>query len=160
MYNTKTKLPPTHELEESKMPVVTCPHCGKGTNFSLHAQTGSHTRPTVECAIGRCEVCLKEVWFELEKADQNHVLTNWPVWQEGAQEELPPNVKRAFDEALDCSRAGAWNGGLCMCRRAINDALSNLGAPEKGNLPTKLKALVVVKRVQEFFGDVFCQRHG
>ena len=124
------------------MPVITCPHCGTGANFTLRAQTASQTKPTVECAIGRCEVCQKEVWFELERADQNHVITNWPVWQEGAQEELPPNVKRAFDEALDCSRAGAWNGALCMCRRAIDDALSNLGAPEKGNLPTKLKALV------------------
>ena len=124
------------------MPVITCPHCGTGTNFTLRAQTSSQTKPTVECAIGRCEVCLKEVWFELERADQNHVLSNWPVWQEAAQEELPSNVKRAFDEALDCSRIGAWNGALCMCRRAIDDALSDLGAPEKGDLPTKLKALV------------------
>ena len=143
MHTTKTKLPPTiREMEVSKMPVITCPHCGTGTNFTLRAQTPSQTKPTVECAIGRCEVCEKEVWFELERADQSRVLTNWPVWKEGAQEELPPNVKRAFDEALDCSRVGAWNGALCMCRRAIDDALTDLGAPEKGDLPTKLKALV------------------
>ena len=133
---------PETQIGEEKMPVITCPHCGTGTNFTLRAQTPSHTEPLVECAIGRCEVCLKEVWFELEKADQNHVINNWPVWKEAAQEELPPDVKRAFNEALDCSRIGAWNGALCMCRRAIDDALSNLGAPEKGDLPTKLTALV------------------
>ncbi len=135
-------LPETQIGEEFRMPVIQCPHCGTGTNFTLRAQTASQTRATVECAIGRCEVCLKEVWFELERADQSHVLTHWPVWQEAAQEELPANVKRAFNEALDCSRAGAWNGALCMCRRAIDDALMNLGAPNKGNLPTKLNALV------------------
>ena len=135
-------LPENQTGEEPTMPVITCPHCGTGANFAIRAQTPSHTKATVECAIGRCEVCLQEVWFELERADQSHVLTNWPVWQEAAQEELPPDVKRAFNEALDCARTKAWNGALCMCRRAIDDALSNLGAPEKGNLPTKLNALV------------------
>ena len=124
------------------MAVITCPHCGTGTNFTIRAQTASQTNPLIECAIGRCEVCSKEVWFELEKADQSHVIDNWPVWKEAAQNELPPDVKRAFNEALDCSRIGAWNGALCMCRRAIDDALSELGAPERGDLPTKLKALV------------------
>ena len=140
--NEPVTLLPTEELEEVVMPVITCPHCGTGTNFTIPAQAGKHTDPLVDCAIGRCEVCLKEVWFELEKANLNHVLTHWPVWQEAAQDELPPNVKRAFNEALDCSRIGAWNGTLCMCRRAIDDALVDLGAPEKGDLPMKLQALV------------------
>ena len=124
------------------MPVITCPHCGVGTNFTIRAQTAKHQEPNVECAIGRCEVCLREAWFEVVADDNNHVLTHWPVWQEAAQEELPPKVKRAFNEALACFRIEAWNGTLCMCRRAIDDALVDLGAPAKGDLPTKLKALV------------------
>ena len=129
------------------MPVITCPYCGTGTNFAIRAQVVEHANPQVECAIGQCDVCRKEIWFELDKGNPNRVISHWPVWQEAAQEELPADVKRAFNEALDCSRVGAWNGTLCMCRRAIDDALDQLGAPEKGNLPTKLAALVASQTI-------------
>ena len=80
----------------------------------------------------------------MNAVNNNQVLTHWPIWQEAEQKELPPEVQGAFNEALDCYRIRAWNGSLCMCRRAIDDALVDLGAPEKGNLPTKLQALVNV----------------
>ena len=140
--NEPVTLLPTEELEEVAMPVITCPYCGTGTNFSILAQTGKYHDKEVVCAVGRCEVCLKEVWFEVNAVNNNQVLTHWPIWQEAAQKELPPEVQGAFNEALDCYRIRAWNGSLCMCRRAIDDALVDLGAPEKGNLPTKLQALV------------------
>lgn len=124
------------------MPVIVCPHCGKGSDFAVTAQTTKQTDSKVVCAVGHCRLCAKEVWFELHQEDQSKVLTHWPTAQESPPDGVPDNVRRAFEEALSCARSGAWNGTLCMCRRAIDDALDNLGAPQKGDLPTKLKALV------------------
>ena len=135
------KLLSNHEEEKDAMPAIVCPHCGTGSNFSFTASAQKRTDSHITCAVGFCQLCQKEVYFEVGR-DTEQVLLHWPRKREKAAEELPPNVQRAFDEALLCYSDGAWNGALLMCRRAINDALLELGAPSKGDLPTQLQALV------------------
>ena len=135
------KLSPIAQGEET-MPVISCPHCQKGSDFLVTAKTPKKLNSKILCAVGSCRLCEKEVWFELEADNENIVLSQWPRLKETPPDGLPPNVQRAFAEALACVNTEAWNGTLLMCRRAIDDALDELGAPEKGDLPTKLAALV------------------
>jgi len=78
----------------------------------------------------------------LAKDNYEQVRTWYPKARETAPQELPDKVRRAFDEALLSYEIGAWNGVLGMCRRAVQEALLDLGAPIKGDLPTQLKYLV------------------
>ncbi len=139
------KLTPTQELEE-KMPVIVCPHCQRGSDFRITAKAAKQTNPGIICAIGACRLCEKEVWFELSQNEQD-VRSSYPNLLEKPPAELPEQVQRALGEALACCRAEAWNGALSMFRRAIGDALVELGAPPKGDLPTQLKALVDAHKI-------------
>jgi hypothetical protein len=60
---------------------------------------------------------------------------------ESAPDGLPEAIERAFEEGLKSHAAGAPNAALCMWRRALDEALTDLEAP-KGNLPTRLDWLV------------------
>lgn len=129
------------------MPVTICPHCGRGSDFLIGAQVSKQTDAKINWAVGSCRLCKKEVWFELHKDNPEQIMSSWPTARESAAAELPDNVRRALDEAFNCYSVEAWNGTLCMCRRAIQDALIQLGAPTKGNLPTQLKALVDTHKI-------------
>ena len=129
------------------MPAIVCPHCGVGSNFGFSASAQKRTDSHITCAVGFCALCKEEVYFEVRGDNTEQVLLHWPRKREKAAEELSPNVQRAFDEALLCNSQGAWNAALLMCRRAINDALVELGVPSKGNLPTQLQALVAVNKI-------------
>lgn len=119
--------------------VIKCPHCRTGSHFDIACHNHKLRDPHRECAVGFCSLCKGEVWFELSP-DLQTVYTSYPLYSEEVPVELPPNVKSAFKEAISCYGAGAPNGALLMCRRAIQEALDDLGA-RKGDLPTQLKDL-------------------
>ena len=146
MTNINDTLPEETQGGEA-MPVIVCPHCSRGSDFRLSAQAPKVKDSKIVCAIGVCRLCEREVWFELLKDNLQQVNSHWPLVRENAPKELPEGVQRAFDEALRCFGAQAWNGALCMCRRAIQDALIDLGAPPKANLPTQLEALVESRKI-------------
>ncbi len=135
------------------MPVITCPHCRQGSDFKITARAQKELDPNILCAVGACRLCSQEVWFELRQENPELVQSHWPQARETAAEELSPDVKRAFNEALLCYSAGAWNGALCLCRRAITDALIELGAPPKGDLPAQLQALVEADKITPALKD-------
>ena len=136
-----------HEEETEVMPAIVCPHCGVGANFAFSVSSQKRTNDKIICAVGFCQLCLKEVYFEVARENTDQIYTHWPRKTEKAAEELPTKVQRAFNEAFRCYSEEAWNGALLMCRRAINDALIELGAPSKGNLPSQMKALVDANKI-------------
>jgi hypothetical protein len=143
----QTKMPPTEKLEEMPVPVIVCPHCLRGSDFNIRAHVPKELDSRTVCAIGSCRLCKKEVWFELSNNDPADVRSYYPRSVVSLPEGIPPAVHQAFEEALKCQEAGAPNGALEMCRRAIKEALVDLGAPPKGDLPMQLKALVDAQKI-------------
>lgn len=127
------------------MPIIRCPHCKTGSNFNLKARThgpGQMAHTDMEwSAIGDCLLCNREVYFHLKGIREEVVFSYPPLNEIATIEGAPKEVSRAFEEALKALGAGAFNGALCMFRRALDDALTDLQAPE-GNLPTRLQHLV------------------
>lgn len=129
------------------MPARLCPYCKVVSNFSrgpsLNSAQAIHTPPKQAEQIISLESCAncKAYMYIREHETVERLYDQYPKTVDYAPEELPDRVETAFNEALVCYSAGAANGSLLMCRRAIQESVQDLKAP-KGNLPKQLQALV------------------
>lgn len=140
-----SRLPLITEMEAA-MPARKCPYCKVVSNFSrsadriINAESTPPGTNNEEVSLDICQNCNAVVYFRTIRGGGD-VKDMYPGLTESAPDELPSNVRKAFDEALICYAAKAPNGALLMCRRAIQEALNDLGA-KNGDLPTQLSDLV------------------
>lgn len=125
---------------EKEMPVIVCPHCEQGSDIQMSASVDNPNVGGELLGIGFCRLCQREVFLRYNK--NNEVAWHYPPRVEKIPVEIEKEgVRKAFEEALRCYASEAPNGALLMCRRALQEAIDDLGA-KKGNLPTQLQDLV------------------
>ena len=105
------------------MPAITCPHCKVVVNFGMSATAGGPPNSNEILGIAFCMLCNGGVYFKL--TPQNQVISHYPMVVTSAPDGLPPNVVKAFNEALICYSAEAPNGALLMCRRALQETMAD-----------------------------------
>lgn len=110
------------------MPLRKCPYCKGLSNFSLgpHLFQG-HLKGCV--SLDTCHNCGTPVYFVTPSVpDRNTILDSYPKLDLEVDKELPDNVKLAFAEAIKGLNDGNWNSCVVMCRRALEEAMADLGA--------------------------------
>ena len=130
------------------MPARLCPYCKIVSNFSRgpslsHAQS-ENTPPNQAgqiLALDSCANCRAFMYVRGHADDAEKVCDQYPKIVDEAPEELPEPIRWAFSEALKCYGAEAPNGSLLMCRRALQEVMTDKKA-KKGDLPVQLQDLV------------------
>ena len=110
------------------MPLRKCPYCKGLSNFSLSGQMCQGLlKGWVSLDI--CQNCETPVYFLTPShQDRTTILDIYPKLSLEPDKELPENVKLAFVEAIKGLNDGNWNSCVVMCRRALEEAMSDLGA--------------------------------
>lgn len=110
------------------MPLRKCPYCKGLSNFDLRGQShGGHLNGWVSLDI--CQNCGTPVYFVTKsQQDRNTVLDSYPKLESEPDKELPENIKIAFSEAIKGLNDGNWNSCVVMSRRALEEAMTDLGA--------------------------------
>jgi len=113
------------------MPLRKCPYCKGLSNFDLHGQKhGGHLAGWV--SLDTCQNCGTPVYFVTpSQQDRDTIVDSYPKHEFDPDEELPEDVKVAFGEAIKSLNDGIWNGCVTMCRRALGEAMNDLGAVGK-----------------------------
>lgn len=113
------------------MPARRCPYCKVFSNFELGNPISGGTLPG-HASLDRCQHCGSPVYFTVRHPNnRNEVWDSYPKLVSDPDEELPEEVKVAFGEAMRSFNEGIWNGCVTMCRRALAEAMENLGAGGK-----------------------------
>lgn len=125
-----------------------CPYCKVVSNFtrvsSLTAAQSMNTPPKQRgqiLTLDSCANCEAYVYFRGHQDNVELVYDQYPKVVDEAPTELPEPIQKAFSEALKCYGAEAPNGSLLMCRRALQEVMTDKKA-KKGDLPTQLQDLV------------------
>ena len=110
------------------MPLRKCPYCKGLSNFSTSGQLNQgHLKGSVSLDI--CQNCGTPVYFMTpSNQDRNTILDIYPKLDLEPDKELPENVKVAFVEAIKGLNDGNWNSCVVMCRRALEESMTELGA--------------------------------
>lgn len=133
-----------YRIDESLMPVRICPNCKAKAGFRRRWEWPPESSKVA--ALDSCSACGFTAYFKSDDREGTNVTDMYPKVVLEPPTELPEPVKKAYAEALVCYGAGAPNGTLLMCRRAIQEALDGLGA-KKGVLPTQLQDLVDKRKI-------------
>jgi len=123
---------PQRNVEEVRaMPVRKCPYCKALCNFDVEAQVGGRDTAGY-ISLDRCQNCGNPVYFETgDRGERDNVIDYYPRLELSVDEELPEDVKKAFEEATRTLNDGNWNSCVVMCRRALEEAMKDLGADGK-----------------------------
>jgi len=133
-----------HSVDEAAVPIRVCPNCGAKAAFRRRWEWPPNGDEIG--ALDSCSACGFTAYFKSSDRQGKSVIDQYPKVIRNPQDELPAQVKTAYAEALQCYGAGAPNGALLMCRRAIQEALDERGA-KKGDLPTQLNDLVTQYKI-------------
>jgi hypothetical protein len=110
------------------MPLRKCPYCKGLSNFTL-GDTASGGLLSGVASLDVCQNCLTPIYYVCEsEQERTKILDSYPKLEVEPDEELPEDVKTAFREALRALDDGIWNGCIIMCRRALDEAMSDLQA--------------------------------
>ena len=115
-------------IEEGKVMLRRCFYCKGLSNFNLGSLTGGGKLVGL-ASLDICQNCGSPAYFVV--ANQNRrdeILDRYPKLDVDPDEELPEAVKVAFREAMKALNEEIWNGCLPMCRRALEEAMEDLGA--------------------------------
>jgi HEPN domain-containing protein len=110
------------------MPLRKCPYCKGLSNFSPAAQVGGgHLKGLASLDI--CQNCNTPVYFVTPTTrDRDTVWDSYPKTESEPDKELPEDVRVAFSEAIKGLNDGNWNSCVVMCRRALEESMTDLGA--------------------------------
>lgn len=128
------------------MPLRKCPYCKGLSNFNLSGQMRQgYLGGCVSLDI--CQNCSTPVYFVTpSNQDRATILDSYPKLNLEPDKELPENVKVAFVEAIKGLSDGNWNSCVVMCRRALEEAMIDLGA-EGRDLFQKIDNLESQRRI-------------
>jgi len=114
--------------EGTIMPARRCPYCKVVSNFSLGGAVGGGKLAGI-VSLDHCQNCGTPTYFETpHHNDRISILDSYPKLEVDPDEELPEDVKVAFREAIKALNEEIWNGCVTMCRRALEEAMKDLGA--------------------------------
>jgi hypothetical protein len=118
------------------MPSRRCPHCkviasyGPVDNVHLFDNRRGQFIRLEACRDEHCG-CVSAVVYPSSGCPADQVVDIYPALDEEPDEHLPQGVKIAFSEAMRSLNEGIWNGCVLMCRRALEEAVADLGATGK-----------------------------
>lgn len=138
------------------MPSRRCPHCkALSTYDSMQAAEGPGTfhgtlgfGPQKRIRLDRCrnEECRGAVAVVLnEQAQEVEV---FPTLDEEPDALLPQDVATAFRQALKSLNEGIWDGCVVMCRRALEEATSELARDWDESDRAPFEKEVLYRRIQ------------
>ena len=110
------------------MPERRCPHCKKVAPFSRSGGFIPFTdkkRIVLEvCQNDRCHSAIAVIYGQLS----DEAIDIYPRLETGPDEELPPDVRVAFRQALRSYDEEIWDGCVLLCHRALAEAMIDLQA--------------------------------
>ncbi len=116
------------------MPSRRCPHCkvtcsyqAGGENLLFDRQLGTHVRFDI-CRDEDCG-CATVVVFDTTQG--NRIVDTFPTLESEPDELLPPDVQKAFRQALQSLNEKIWDGCVTMSGRALEEAMADLNAEGK-----------------------------
>ena len=128
------------------MPARRCPYCKVVSNFDLGGVLAGGKLSGI-ASLDICQNCRTPTYFVTpSQQDRETILDSYPKLEVDPDEELPEDVKMAFREAIKALNEGIWNGCVIMCRRALEEAMNNLGAEGK-DLFTQIDDLESKRRI-------------
>ena len=119
-----------------------CPHCLRDAVFtqvtSVFIENGRPVVGASRWVAGlQCQGCLKHI-LGLVIHDPNHYYqgltiayeTHYPLEKpnDDVAQEIPPEIKADFQEALRCRHVNGYNATVEMCRRAVESSCEEQGA--------------------------------
>ncbi len=123
-----------------------CFYCKGLSNFDLSEVT-SGGKLVGMVSLDRCQNCGTPAYFVTPNHKQRaEILDRYPKLEVDPDEELPEEVKVAFREAMKALNEEIWNGCVTMCRRALEEAMGNLGA-EGRDLFTQIDDLETKRKI-------------
>lgn len=133
-------------IEEGEIMLRRCPYCKGLSNFDLGTIDGGGELEGI-VSLDRCQNCGTLTYFRVPSPKQRReILDSYPKIETDPDEELPEDVKRAFQEAMKSLNEGIWNGCVIMCRRALEEATEDLGA-EGRDLFTQIDDLETKRKI-------------
>ncbi len=146
-----------------------CPHCEKGTRYTLVTSPDTNILRTDKIpnfvASYACQICLWAIpvqwtivkWNDASNfvvADPREIL---PVKEPFAFDHLPEVVRKEIDEALNCLSVGAYNGFAACCRRSIQSLCTNLGAETTTKVKKQIDYMAEVTGLEDDLKDLALQ---
>lgn len=123
----------------------TCPHCDKRSVFmpiggnSVDVTEGPHIQ-RLTCML-RCQGCLNYILGTAFKSGQEiRYGYHFPIGKpdQNTAPEIPDAIANDFKEALRCRYVNAYNATVEMCRRAVQAACIEIGAPSDRKLVNQI----------------------
>lgn len=115
-------------IEEGETVLRRCYYCKGLSNFTVTDLVGGG-RLAGGVSLDVCQNCRTPAYFAVPNSNERHViLDRYPKLEVDPDEELPEGVKTAFKEAMRALNEEIWNGCVVMCRRALEEAMDDLGA--------------------------------
>lgn len=122
-------------------------------SFVFNSQNGNRT-----AAIMQCQACQKYilalVWNSVNSSIYRY-LEHFPIGapDQEVAEEVPQHIKEDFQEALRCVFVEAYNATVEMCRRALEAACIQLGAPKDKVLERMIDCLEANRKITPYLKD-------
>jgi hypothetical protein len=122
----------------------TCPHpqCSRPSVFIL--KTSAYEYDQCVMAVLQCQGCFLPILGIVENIDYRFkYVTHYPLGSpnDTVAEEIPEHIAEDFREALRCQFAKAYNATAEMCRRALEAACLERGAPKNKVLQKMIDSL-------------------
>lgn len=125
---------PSERTEEVVMPSRRCPHCKVESSYQVGGENLAFDRQTstnVRFDICRNEECGCATVVVFRPGEGNRIVDTFPTLETEPDELLPPDVQKAFRQALQSVNEKIWDGCVLMCRRALEETTADLGAKGK-----------------------------
>ena len=124
-----------------------CPHCKAISNHKIDwRQEIGYSQGVGEIRIERCHNCLQWSYGEFATTTANEPLLTQPPTQSDVDDELPDDVKKPLRQAIASLESGSWDASTTMSRRALEEAMIDLGATG-ANLQKKIDDLATVHKI-------------
>lgn len=143
-----------------------CPNCGKGTTFTINTSPTGHllkNRGVNRVVLNyHCDFCLEPipVRYDIHSFDKNNNPTVHNAHlilrsvEEFNFEHVPEEVKGEIEEALNCLSVGAFNGFAAVCRRAVQEISTNLGAEASSKVQKQINEMAEIADLDEEMKDL------
>ena len=114
--------------EGNEVALRKCFYCKGLSNFDLGGQFGGGKLKGL-ASIDICQNCKTPSYFITPPSkDRVTILETYPQMEDEPDKEFPEDVRLAFGEAIKGLNDGNWNSCVIMCRRALEETMTDLGA--------------------------------
>lgn len=147
-----------------------CPHCKTGTTFTKtsNPDEGILVQKGITTIVVNysCDICRGAIpiqWLVHQCDKSNNTITfHAPkeilsVREPFDFEYVPDSVKKEIEEALDCLSVSAYNGFAALCRRAIQEICTDLGAKATIKIKKQIEQAIELAELDEELGEIMEQ---